>query len=123
METPVRVDKWLWAVRLFKTRTLAAEACRNGHVVIDGQPAKPSRQVHPGMVLSAKVGEITRTVKVIGQVDRRVGARLVPQFLEDLTPRSEYEKPREVRFFQGVFRPKGSGRPTKKDRRDLDRLS
>jgi ribosome-associated heat shock protein Hsp15 len=113
------MDKWLWSVRLYKTRSLAAEACASGKVQIKGQPVKPARSVHVGEVITAVTGELTRTVKVLDLLDRRVGAKLVPQYLEDLTPASEYEKPREKSFAPIGHRPKGTGRPTKRDRRIL----
>lgn len=118
----VRVDKWLWAVRLFKTRTLAIAACNAGHVKVGNQRIKPSRSVHPGETLTVLVGEIQRTVKVLALLDRRVGAAMVPEYLEDLTPPEELQKPREP-VLQPLFqRPKGSGRPTKRDRRLLERM-
>src|SRR5262249_37643956 len=90
-----RLDKWLWAVRIFRSRTLATEACASGHVQINGQRAKPGRSVHVGEIILATNGGLTRTVKVLALLDRRVGAKLVPQYLEDLTPASEYAKQRE----------------------------
>lgn len=115
----VRADRWLWAVRLYKTRTLAGAACDAGHVKINGHPCKPARTVRPGDILVALTGEIERTVKVIAVLESRVGAKLVPSYLEDLTPASEYEKPREKQFAPIGLRPKGAGRPTKKERRVL----
>ncbi|MBA4149928.1 MAG: RNA-binding S4 domain-containing protein [Verrucomicrobia bacterium] len=125
MESPaaVRVDKWLWAARLYKTRTLAADACNAGKVRIQNQPIKPSRSVRVGEVLTAVTGDITRTVKVLGLVEKRVGAKLVDDLLEDLTPASEYEKPRNPTFAPFIFRPKGAGRPTKRDRRKIDNFN
>ncbi|MEW6157979.1 MAG: RNA-binding S4 domain-containing protein, partial [Verrucomicrobiota bacterium] len=82
----VRVDKWLWSVRLYKSRTLASAACLAGAVHINGAAVKPSRTVHVGDVISARIGEITRTVKVVALLESRVGAKLVPQFMQDLTP-------------------------------------
>lgn len=124
MDAPgsIRIDKWLWAVRLYKTRSLAAEACTAGKVTVGDQPVKPARSVRIGEVISAVTGDITRTVKVIGLVSKRVGAKLVAENLEDLTPPSEFEKKREPNFQPFAFRPKGSGRPTKKDRRSIDNL-
>src|SRR5687767_24665 len=113
MQESVRIDKWLWAVRLYKTRTMAAEACASGKVRINEQPIKASRNVRIGETISAATGDITRTVRVIGLLEKRVSAKAVPQFLEDLTPASEYEKPRDPTFTPFVFRKKGSGRPTK----------
>ena len=116
--TEVRLDKWLWAVRLFKTRTLAAEACRGGHVQIDGQNVKASRLVRLEEVISARTGGITRTVKVTGLIGHRVGPKLVVNFLEDRTPASEYLKALQQK--QAPQRAKGAGRPTKKERRQLE---
>lgn len=89
--TSVRIDKWLWAVRLFKTRSQATAACA-AKVRIGDQPVKPSRAARIGEVVTAKVAGITRTVKVVDLLEKRVGAKLVPNYLEDLTPASEYEK-------------------------------
>ena len=116
MSSEMRIDKWLWAVRLYKTRSLAAEVCRNGHVLVNGQRAKPSRDLHVGETVTARTGSIQRIVKVLGFPPNRVGAKLVSQFLEDLTPASEYEKPREFPPPQFTWA-KGAGRPTKKARR------
>jgi len=124
MENPssVRIDKYRWAVRLYKTRTVAAEACKQGKVTIDGQVIKPSREVKVLDVIQAQVGDITRTVKVVGLLEKRVGAKLVSQYAEDLTPASEYEKRREPVLAPLFSRPKGMGRPTKRDRRRLEGL-
>ncbi len=115
----VRADRWLWAVRLYKTRSLAGAACEAGHVKINGHPCKPARTVRVGDVLNAFAAEIQRTVKVLGVLENRVGAKLVAQYLEDLTPAAEYEKAREKQFTPAGIRPKGAGRPTKKERRTL----
>lgn len=117
--TGVRIDKWLWAARIFKTRSLAAAACREGRVTIGGQAVIPSREVKINDVILATNGEITRTIKVLGLLERRVGAQAVREFAEDQTPAAEYEKAREPVLQPIFFRPKGGGRPTKKDRRDL----
>ncbi len=118
----MRIDKWLWAVRVYKTRALAAVACRNHRVMIAGQPVKPSRPVKLAELILARNGEITRSLRVLGLVERRVGAPVVNQFMEDLTPRSEVQKPRDPVLPPLFFRPKGAGRPTKKDRRALSRI-
>jgi ribosome-associated heat shock protein Hsp15 len=118
----VRIDKWLWAVRIYKTRTLAAAACRNGRVTISGQPVKPAREVKINDLILAQNGDVTRTMKVLGLLERRVGAAAVAEFAEDLTPASEYEKSK-LPVLQPLFhRPKGMGRPTKKDRRAMGKL-
>ena len=114
----VRADRWLWSVRLYKTRGLAGAACDAGHVTINGHPCKPSRSVRAGDVINAFAGEITRTVKVLAVLENRVGAKLVSRYLEDQTPAAEYEKLKQkTEAPSSGLRPKGSGRPTKKERR------
>jgi ribosome-associated heat shock protein Hsp15 len=122
MTTPsrVRLDKWLWAVRLYRSRSLATEACQGGHVKIGGQSVKPAREVHVGEVLTALTGHVQRTIKVLALLEQRVGAKLVDQYLEDLTPPEEYERARQARERALVQYPKGWGRPTKKQRRQLE---
>ena len=119
----VRIDKWLWAVRIFKTRSLATDACRNGKVSINGQLVKASRDVKPEDEISIRQQQMTKTVKVTALLEKRVSAKLVAQFMEDLTPASEYEKVETIRAVSFVYRPKGQGRPTKKDRRDIEKFS
>ena len=115
----VRADRWLWAVRLYKTRSVAGAACDAGHVKINGHPCKPARTVRVGDVLNALTGDIHRTVKVTGVLENRIGAKHVANYLEDITPASEYQKPREKQFAPIGHRAKGAGRPTKKERRIL----
>lgn len=118
----VRIDKYLWAIRAFKTRTEAADACKGGKVKVGDVNAKPSRDVEAGDVLTVRKGIVSYTYKVIQPTEHRVGASLVPQFAENLTPEEELDKlkaPVETFF---VTRDRGSGRPTKKDRRDIERL-
>jgi len=118
----VRIDKWLWAVRLYKTRALATEACSAGHVKMDGKPVKPAKEIRAGNVIKAHCGQLNRTVEVIVPLDRRVGAKLVSDYLKDLTPPEEYE--RAKRSNEGMIHfPKGSGRPTKKQRRLLKKFT
>ena len=117
MSNETRIDKWLWAVRLFKTRSLAASACRDGQVLVGGQRVKPARTVHVGEILAAKVGGVQRTIRVLGFPRSRVSAKAVPEHMEDLTPAAEYEKAREASRLVQFSWPKGMGRPTKKDRR------
>jgi ribosome-associated heat shock protein Hsp15 len=119
----VRLDKWLWAVRLYKTRSLAIAACKGGHVLVNDQKVKPSREVHLGEVVKARTGDITRTVRVTGLIHQRVSATIAREHAEDLTPPEEYAKPREPDYSRGIVRPKGAGRPTKKDRRALEELT
>ena len=116
----VRIDKWLWAVRIYKSRSIATAACDSGRVTIGGQRVKPSRGIKPGDVITALAGDINRTIKVLALLEDRVGARLVPDYMEDLTPPSELQKPRERSYHIAPFRPKGTGRPTKKERRQWD---
>lgn len=118
----VRIDKYLWAVRLFKTRSLAAEACKKGRVTIDEQPVKSSRMIRREDKISIKVPPAVKTYKVLDLSEKRMGAKLVPDFLEDITPKEEIDLLDMARMTQKLSRPKGTGRPTKKDRRDLDNL-
>ena len=119
----VRLDKWLWAVRVFKTRALACAACRQGRVIISGQPAKPSHAIRANEIVIVRKDNLTRQFKVLQLLDRRVSAPEARACAEDQTAPSELEKPRQPDFRPFLFRPKGSGRPTKKERRDLDRFS
>lgn len=119
---PARLDKWLWSVRLFKSRALATDACRAGSVEIAGLLAKPAREVRTNDQISLRQGIIVRTLRVIGVPHSRVGAKRVPEYYEDLTPDTEFAKLREHRVQNLLARDKGSGRPTKRDRRDLDRF-
>lgn len=119
----VRIDKWLWAVRLYKTRSLATAACRAGHVKIKGENVKPSHNVRISEVISARTGEVNRVVKVVGLVQNRVGAKLVEKYLEDQTPAAEYLRAEQDRLQpQAPRRARGSGRPTKKERRQIEHL-
>lgn len=117
-----RLDQWLWAVRLFKTRGLAASAIRAGSVEIAGHPAKPAREVRPGEAITVRQGLICRTLRVEATPPSRVGAKRVPEFCTDLTPASEFEKVRTQRLQHVLARAQGSGRPTKRERREIDRL-
>lgn len=118
----VRLDKWLWAVRLYKTRTDSADACRGSAVRLNGVIAKPSAKVRIGDTIVARTKALTRTVKVCGLTEKRIGAPLVPNHYEDQTPEEEFEAAREKRANAKLFTNRGSGRPTKKDRREMDRL-
>lgn len=118
----VRIDKFLWAVRLFKTRSLAAEACKKGRVIVDEQPVKSSRLVRRGDKVSVKVPPAVKSYKILDLSEKRMGAKLVPGYLEDITPKEEMDMLDMARMTQKLSRPKGTGRPTKKDRRDLDNL-
>lgn len=117
-----RLDKWLWCVRLFKTRALATTACRAESVLVNEVAAKPAREVRPGEVVSVRQGIITRRLRVIASPLSRVGPKLVENYCEDLTPPEEYEKLKMPRVQQILARERGAGRPTKRDRRLLDQL-
>jgi len=121
----VRLDKWLWAVRVYKTRTDAADACRGSAVRVNGNIAKPSAKIRIGDTIVARTKALTRTLQVIDLTEKRIGAALVPEFLDDQTPESEYEAAREKRNNARLYSlkgQKGKGRPTKKDRRDIEKL-
>jgi len=119
----VRVDKWLWAVRIFKTRSIATDACKKGRVSIAGTSVKPSRLVQRGEVISVRKPPIEYSFRVLDLLGNRVGAKLVPQYMENVTPASQYEILELQRISGFVDRAKGLGRPTKKDRRDLDQFA
>lgn len=121
-EESVRIDKFMWAVRLFKTRSLAAEACKKGRVTVDDQPVKSSRQIRRGDEFSIKVPPAVKTYKVLDLSEKRMGAKLVPDYLEEITPKEELDLLDKARMVRKMDRPKGTGRPTKKERRDLDQL-
>lgn len=116
-----RLDKWLWAVRVFKTRPLATDACRAGHVKRDDHVLKPARTVQLGDVYLVRQGLLTRTLRVVGVPNNRVAASLVPDFMENLTPPEAIAQARAAAT-SPVLRARGEGRPTKRDRRALDRL-
>lgn len=117
----VRVDKWLWAVRVFKTRTAATTACTGGRVVVNDEPAKPATKITVGDVVTARRGDRRIVYKVVKPIEKRVGAKLVPDCVEDLSP-PEPERSAPVLAPPGGARMRGEGRPTKKERRDIDRL-
>ena len=116
----VRIDKYLWAIRVFKTRNEAADACKGGKVKIGQVNAKPSKEVKPGDVLTVKKGSVTYTYKVLQPLERRVGAKLVPEYAQNLTPAAELEKLRAPVETFFITRDRGAGRPTKKDRREIE---
>jgi ribosome-associated heat shock protein Hsp15 len=114
------MDKWLWAVRVFKTRSLAADACRQGRVTVGGLAVKASREVKINDVVVVNKDELTRTFKVLQLLQNRVGAPAAKEYAEDQTPASELQKAHAPRFQPLFLRPKGAGRPTKKERRALN---
>ena len=120
MSDTARIDKWLWSVRVYKTRSIAATAIKNSRVRIGETIAKPSTPVKAGDIVKVRKPPITYSFKVIGIPPSRVGAKLVPQFLENVTPQSEYDLIELQKMSGNQKRAKGLGRPTKKERRDLD---
>lgn len=120
----MRLDQWLWAVRLYKSRSLATNAINGGHVKVNGAATKPAHKATPGDLVTARTGNLTRTLRVLDAPRSRVGAKLVGQFAEDLTPPEEFEKQRAVGLcLRPALRPRGTGRPTKRERRMLDDLA
>ena len=115
-----RIDKWLWASRIYKTRTIAADACKKGRITINGAQAKPSRMIKPGDVINVKKSPITYSFKVLQAIEKRVGAKLVPEIMENVTSPEQYELLEMSKISGFIDRAKGTGRPTKKDRRSLD---
>ncbi len=122
MAEAVRIDKWLWAVRFYKTRTQAADACKGGKVKMNGINMKASREVKVGDVIELHHNYIRRTVKVKVAAKNRVAAKLVPDLMEDLTPAEEFEKLEMIKQLNQEKRDRGTGRPTKKERRTIDKI-
>lgn len=120
MKTEVRIDKWLWAVRLFKTRTLAAEACKKGKVIIQNVQVKPSRNVKVGDVVCIKRNPVLFSFKVLALSENRMNAKLVPGFMENVTTPDQLELIELAKLVGQTGRDRGTGRPTKKERRELD---
>ena len=119
----VRIDKWLWAVRIFKTRTAASEACRKGRVMISDTPVKPSRTIHAGDVIQVRKPPVIFSFKVLALSDKRMSAKKVPQFMESVTSPDQYEILELNKISGFVDRQRGTGRPTKKERRDLEQFT
>ncbi len=120
MSEQVRIDKWLWAVRIFKTRSQATEACKKGHVLVSNLPAKPSRVIHPGEVIKVRIMQVSRSYKVLELAEKRMSAQLAVNFVQDVTPIEELEILEMKKNMRWITRERGTGRPTKKERRDLD---
>ncbi len=115
-----RIDKWLWAARIFKTRSIAADACKNGRVMIGGTTVKPSRMVKVGETVNVRKPPITYSFKILKTIEQRVGAKLLPEIYENVTTPDQYELLEMNRISGFVDRARGTGRPTKKDRRAMD---
>lgn len=120
MAENVRVDKWLWAVRIFKTRSQATEACKKGHVSIGNSTLKPSRMVQVGETILVRKPPITKSLKILALAEKRMSAKLILDFVEDVTPPEEIELLEIQKNMRWFDRDRGTGRPTKKDRRELD---
>ncbi|MFA6830891.1 MAG: RNA-binding S4 domain-containing protein [Bacteroidaceae bacterium] len=115
-----RIDKWLWAVRLFKTRSISADACKKGHIMLNKRQVKPSRTVKSGDTVSVKKGPITYSFIVVQAIEKRVGAKLVPEMMRNVTSPEQYELLEMSKLSGFIDRSNGTGRPTKKDRRSMD---
>lgn len=122
MENSIRIDKWLWAIRVFKTRSLASQACKAGKIKIEGKNVKASREVKFDDIISIQIGQLLKTIKVKGLIKNRVSAKLAVENYEDLTPAEEYEKIKVQKEVNYEYRDRGSGRPTKKERRIITKL-
>lgn len=120
MASEVRIDKWLWAVRLYKTRSIAADACKKGHISMNGVNLKPARTIKVGDVVQVRKSPITLSLKVLQAIENRVSAKLVPEMLQDVTPPEQYDLLEMSKISGFVDRAKGTGRPTKKERRSLE---
>ena len=121
-ENIVRMDKWLWAARLFKTRSLAADAIKGGKVKVDGNPVKPSREVKEGDIIQVQIEQLHKVVQVKTVIKNRVSAKQVPEVYNDLTPKEEYERIEFMHAYKAEWRDRGAGRPTKKERRMIEKM-
>lgn len=120
MSDQARIDKWLWAVRIYKTRSIAAEACKKGHISIGDRTAKPAHNIRVGDIVNVKKAPITYSFRVLKCAENRVGAKLVPELMENITSQEQYEILEMSKVSGFIGRQRGTGRPTKKERRDLD---
>ena len=120
MSDQARIDKWLWAVRIYKTRSIAAEACKKGHISIGDRTAKPAHNIRVGDIVNVKKAPITYSFRVLKCAENRVGAKLVPELMENITSQEQYEILEMSKISGFIDRQQGTGRPTKKERRDLD---
>ena len=118
----VRVDKYLWAMRIYKTRSIATDACKCGRVKINGVEVKPSRTFHVGDVFTVRKGPITYTYRILQLWGNRLGAKMVPEYLQDITPKEQLELLELARYAAQSGRDRGTGRPTKKDRREIEQF-
>ena len=118
----VRIDKWLWAARLFKTRAIATDAIKGGKVKIDDTPVKPSREVKEGDIIQVQIEQLHKVVQVKSLVKNRVPPKMVPEVYTDLTPQEEYERIEFMHAYKSEWRDRGAGRPTKKERRLIEKM-
>ena len=122
MEEGFRVDKWLWAVRIYKTRSQATYACRSGKVRINEHSVKPAHLVKTDEIINVLIPPFSKTIKVLGLIEKRVSAKFAENYVKDLTPIEEYQKVRHMKEVNFEYRERGLGRPTKKERRNIDGL-
>ena len=120
MADEARIDKWLWAARILKTRTIAADACKNGRISVNGVGVKPSRMVKVGDVIAVRKPPVTYSFRILKTIEQRVGAKLLPEIYENVTTSDQYELLEMTRISGFVNRQRGTGRPTKKDRRQME---
>ena len=116
----MRIDKYLWCIRTFKTRSLATTACKKGQVKIDNKNVKPSKEIYGNELILVRKNQINYQIKVLDLPESRVGAKLVDLYRKDITPKEEFQKNELLKFAKDYYRKKGTGRPTKKDRRDIE---
>lgn len=116
----MRIDKYLWCIRVFKTRSIATTACKKGQIKIDAKSVKPSRDIFGGELMVIRKNQINYQIKALSLPESRVGAKLLDQYRKDVTPKEAFEKTEMLKFAKDYYRKKGTGRPTKKDRRDID---
>lgn len=121
-ESSLRIDKWLWEVRLFKSRSLATDACKAGKVKMDGANVKASKEIKEGDIITVSLNPLFKTVKVKQFPKSRVNAKLVPEYMDDLTSEAEYNRVKMINDTNAEYRDRGIGRPTKKQRRVIDQL-
>lgn len=123
MADEARIDKWLWSMRVFKTRSIATEACKKGRVMMGGNPVKPSKMIKVGDEIDVRKPPVTFRFKVLKLVNNRLGAKLVPEYMENITPASQYEILEMAKISGFVDRRKGLGRPTKRESRELSKFA
>ena len=116
----MRIDKYLWCIRMFKTRNIATIACKKGHVKIDGNNLKPSKDIFGTEIITVRKNQINYKIKILDIPLSRVGAKLVDLYRKDITPKEEFEKNELLKYSKDYYRKKGVGRPTKKDRREIE---